>query len=145
MTSQRGFSMIEVLITILIMGFGLLGFAMLQTMSLRYSQNANQRTVATNLATDLLDQMRATRMGASQYVGDYTGGTAGRCTTRQLGALTTTVNVQRWQCQMRDALGTNARAEVRMNGNVVRVDIRWDDPRIPGGSSETRFVTETRL
>lgn len=145
MSHQRGFSMIEVLITILIMGFGLLGFAMLQTMSLRYSQNANQRTIATNLATDLLDQMRATRMGASQYVRTYTAGTPARCTTRALGAVTTDVNMDRWQCQMRDALGPNARADVTMNGNVVRVVLQWDDPRIPGGSSQTRFQTETRL
>lgn len=54
-----GFSMIEVLITIIVLAFGLLGFALLQTMNVRFVQSANYRTQATNLAYDLIDQMRA--------------------------------------------------------------------------------------
>ncbi|WP_362062601.1 type IV pilus modification protein PilV, partial [Streptomyces sp. NPDC048255] len=56
---QRGFSMIEVLIAVLVIGLGLLGLAMLQTLNVRYAQSANYRTRATNLAYDLLDQIRA--------------------------------------------------------------------------------------
>ena len=57
-----GFSMIEVLIALLVLAFGLLGFALLQTLNLRYTQSANTRTQATNLAYDLLDQMRSNRL-----------------------------------------------------------------------------------
>ena len=66
--AQGGFSLIEIMIAILVLAIGLLGFAMLQTMNLRFTQSANYRTQATNLAYDLLDQMRANRHDADDYV-----------------------------------------------------------------------------
>ena len=45
-----GFTLIEVMIAILVLGVGLLGFALLQTMSVRFTKSAQQRTVATTLA-----------------------------------------------------------------------------------------------
>lgn len=49
--------MIEVLIAIVVMSIGLLGFALLQTMNVRFVQSANFRTQATNLSYELLDQI----------------------------------------------------------------------------------------
>ena len=62
-----GFSLIEVLIALVILALGLLGFALLQTLNLRYTQSANYRTQATNLAYDLLDQMRSNHYAAAWY------------------------------------------------------------------------------
>lgn len=45
-----GFTLLEVLIAIIVLAFGLLGFALLQTMNVRFVQSANYRTQATNLA-----------------------------------------------------------------------------------------------
>jgi type IV pilus assembly protein PilV len=56
-----GFSLIEVMIAMLVLAFGLLGFALLQTMNVRFVQSANYRTQATNLANDLIELMRAQR------------------------------------------------------------------------------------
>jgi len=55
----RGFTLIEVLVAMLITSFGLLGIAGLVVTSLRYNQTAWQRSVATQLATDMMDRMRA--------------------------------------------------------------------------------------
>src|SRR5690606_1313288 len=63
-----GFSLIEVLIAILILAVGLLGFALMQTTTLRYTQSSDYRTRATNLAYELLDQMRVNRLSAADYV-----------------------------------------------------------------------------
>lgn len=54
-----GFTLIEVLVAMLIMSFGLLGVASLVVTSLRYHQTAGQRAVATQLAVDMADRMRA--------------------------------------------------------------------------------------
>ena len=43
-SSVGGFSLLEVLIALVVLGFGLLGYALLQTMNLRFTQSANQRT-----------------------------------------------------------------------------------------------------
>lgn len=60
-SSQGGFSLIEVMVAVLILAFGLLGFALLQTTNVRFVQSANYRTQATNLANDLIELMRAQR------------------------------------------------------------------------------------
>jgi type IV pilus assembly protein PilV len=56
---QRGFTLLEVLIALLILSIGLLGLAALQTTSLRSNQMASMRTTATQLAYDISDRMRA--------------------------------------------------------------------------------------
>ena len=68
---MSGFSLVEVMVAVLVLGLGLLGFALLQTMSVRFTQSANHRTQATNLAYDMLDQIRVNRLAVGQYVGGY--------------------------------------------------------------------------
>ena len=55
--------MIEVLITIVITAFGLLGLAGLQAFSLKNSQSSSQRLVASALATDITDRLRTNYQG----------------------------------------------------------------------------------
>ena len=57
--SNRGFTLIEILITVLILGIGLLGLAGLQTKGLQYDQVAFMRSQAALLADDIVDRMRA--------------------------------------------------------------------------------------
>jgi type IV pilus assembly protein PilV len=56
---EQAFTLVEVLVAILITSFGLLGIAGLVANSLRYNQTAWQRSVATELALDMMDRMRA--------------------------------------------------------------------------------------
>jgi type IV pilus modification protein PilV len=62
---QRGVTMLEVLIAILIISVGLLGTAGLQAVGLRASIAANERTAATLLAYDAADRMRANMAGVA--------------------------------------------------------------------------------
>ena len=66
---QRGFSMIEVLVTLLIISLALLGTAGLQAYSMRLSQGGQFRTQAVFLTADLAERMEANRRGA--VAGDY--------------------------------------------------------------------------
>jgi len=59
--AQRGFSLIEVLVAMLVLAIGLLGLAALQTQGVRFNHDAYVRTSATNLAADILDAMRIAR------------------------------------------------------------------------------------
>ena len=153
---SAGFSMIEVLVALLVLAFGLLGFALLQTMNLRFTQSANHRTQATNLAYDLLDQMRSNRFQASEYAGsegadfdpgDVTPAQANGC-SRPVGTnANVSANIQRWQCQVASALGPTASARVAYaNNGDVTVDIRWGDHRWQDPPpSDTSFIVRTRL
>lgn len=59
----NGFTLIEVLITILIMAVGLMGLSAMQLTSLKVNQGAYYRSQASVLASDILDRMRANRAG----------------------------------------------------------------------------------
>lgn len=54
-----GFTLLEVLISIVIFSVGLLGLASLQGMGLKLTHDSMNRTVATLLANDMMDRMRA--------------------------------------------------------------------------------------
>jgi type IV pilus modification protein PilV len=55
----RGFSMIEVLISVVILGFGLLALAALQTTIIRSSSETKAQTVALQLAKDKIEDLRS--------------------------------------------------------------------------------------
>ena len=62
---QRGFTLIEVLVSGLILAIGLVGVAGLQAFSLKNNQSAFMRSQATALAYDLADRMRSNVAGAN--------------------------------------------------------------------------------
>jgi type IV pilus assembly protein PilV len=145
--------MIEVLIALIVLAIGLLGFALLQTMNMRFTQSANYRTQATNLAYDLLDQMRTNRQqawwysgstGASFNPGEASGDNCSRPTGENISIA---ANVERWQCQVVRALGDSASAGVTYADGDVTVTIAWGDQRWdqadPNG--QTTFAVSTRL
>jgi type IV pilus assembly protein PilV len=57
--SCRGFTMIEVMVSLIILTIGLLGLAALQGTGYRFNATAYQRTQATIAAYDIIDRMRA--------------------------------------------------------------------------------------
>lgn len=56
---QRGFNLVEVLITLIVLAVGLLGLATLQNLGLRLGHQSYERTQATILIYDIIDRMRA--------------------------------------------------------------------------------------
>lgn len=58
----KGFTLIEVLVTLVITSIGILGVSILQLESLKASQDAITRTKAVNLASDMADRIRSNRM-----------------------------------------------------------------------------------
>jgi type IV pilus assembly protein PilV len=69
---QRGLSLIEVLISLVIFGFGLLAAAGLQLASLKSSQFSAQAVVGTNFARDLGEMMQV----VPNYAASTTSGTS---------------------------------------------------------------------
>lgn len=64
---QRGFSMIEVLVAMLVLAVGLLGIAAMQTLSLRHIDNSEARTQVNLLAYELGELIRSDADAASSY------------------------------------------------------------------------------
>lgn len=70
---DRGFTMLEVLVSLLIISIGMLGLASLQALSLKNGQSAYYRSVATQLANDMSDRMRGNITGVYGNAYNRTG------------------------------------------------------------------------
>ena len=72
---QRGFTLIEVMVTIIILAFGLLGLAGMQARIHLLDRESYQRGQAVILMNDMLERIRANRAYAASYVQTGTVGT----------------------------------------------------------------------
>lgn len=136
-----GFSMVEVLVTIVIIAIGLLGLASLQLNSLRNNTTAYERTQATMLAYSIIDRMRTNRDSANAglyntALGTAPGGgadcTTGTCTS----SIMATSDVYEWKCSLGkwDCNGftsklPNGDGAIAIAGGVVTVTIQWEEKR----------------
>ena len=68
MKRARGFTLIEVLVTVFVMGVGLLALAGLQIIAKKASFDAAQRTLAAQATQDILTRMRANASAVDRYV-----------------------------------------------------------------------------
>ena len=71
--SQRGFSLIEVMVALLVLAIGLLGLAGLQTLGLKFNTQSYQRTQAVLNAYDIVDRIRANSSGIAAAIYDNIG------------------------------------------------------------------------
>ncbi len=136
--AQRGVTLLEVLISIIVLAVGLLGYAGLQTVSLKNNTSAFQRSQATMLTYDIIDRMRAVAHDPDlSIVGGY---------NVTMGALSSKPDVVDWQNNVSNALpGGQASISVPMGAPpyIATVTIQWDDSR--DGSGLTTFTTQTAL
>jgi type IV pilus assembly protein PilV len=71
MRRERGFTLIEVLIAVVVLGFGLLSLARVITRASSSELEAIQREQAMTIAQDFVDRVNLNRKNAAAYVGDY--------------------------------------------------------------------------
>ena len=78
---NRGFTLLEVLIAVLVFSLGLLGLASLMVMSVKTNHSAYLRTQASFLAQSMADRMRANSQAiwATTYNGAYPAGGINPC------------------------------------------------------------------
>jgi type IV pilus assembly protein PilV len=73
---QRGFTVVEVLVSLIVLSVGLLGIAKLMLFASRSNDSAYLRSQATELAYEILDSMRANRAAAIAHSYDTALGAA---------------------------------------------------------------------
>lgn len=64
---HRGMTLIEVLVALLVLGIGVMGYAALQLNAVRMSEDTYSRSQAMAIAQDLIERMRANQSASSFY------------------------------------------------------------------------------
>lgn len=144
---QAGFTLIEVLVSTLVLTVGLLGIAAMQMVSFQTNQSAYMRSQATFLAQDILDRIRANRDGYRNTTAydliDTTNtaaidaspgckdGTAG-CSPVQMAREDVREWVQHFENidevdDFRPVLLNGSGRVVRGTGNTFTVTVSWDE------------------
>jgi len=141
---QRGMTLIEILVTVLVLAVGLLGMASLTVGSLKNNQGAFLRTQATILAYDMADRMRAN--SAEAIAGSYDGlktktASAASCgKSGCTGSERVAADLYAWKQQVEGVNGSMAmlpggEGEISGGGgatnagNVFTITITWKEDR----------------
>lgn len=148
MKAQRGFTLIEVLVTVIILAIGLLGLAGLQLSGMRYTHSAYQRSQATILGNDIVDRMRVNRVSAENGAYDIAIGAApSEVSCRGAGtdcspADLAIADLFEWKQALAAVLPAGDGA-VQRDGGSLTVTIQWDDTR--GEEDAKTLIVETIL
>ncbi|KAB2924388.1 MAG: type IV pilus modification protein PilV [Dechloromonas sp.] len=137
--NQRGVSLIEVLVSVLVLSFGLLGLAALQTNALRNNQSSFQRTVAVMLTYYITDAIRIDRTNIASYSMGKT------CTVPSSGSGLAPSNQKKWLEAIQSNMGDTACGQITCNTNDCTVTIFWNDERAIGGRTEQQLEMRTRI
>jgi type IV pilus assembly protein PilV len=151
--SQGGFTLLEILVSIVVLSIGLLGLAALQVVSLNNNQTAYYRAIATQQAYDMADRIRANRTGVT--AGNYnalttTIPTAPDCMTNVCSAANMAIaDHAQWNTNNQRLLPAGL-GRVDGAGGAFVITVLWtekgnvfNDPNCPTGTpANTRcFVT----
>jgi type IV pilus assembly protein PilV len=125
---QQGFTLVEVMVALVVLSIGLLGVAKLVTGAVRANDSGYMRGQATQLAYEMLDEIRANKSGAASYggAGAYTDCIAASCTPAKLAGLDTYNWQQRVAATLPGGVGVIATA-AGADGVIATVKVEWDD------------------
>ena len=158
---NSGFSMIELLISVVIMSVGVLGMAGLQMISMQQNRSALLQGEATQLVNDILDRIRANP--GTSYDGvaltdtpSVTGSCiANTCTESEMKDF----DIAQWQCTISstDSGGTaytvcdnfgitgslpGGAGAITLTGDIYEVTVQWvDAQKVSDSAGTTRSVS----
>jgi type IV pilus assembly protein PilV len=132
LTRQGGATLIEILVSVVIISIGLLGLAAMQNASLRISYESYLRSQANFLAYDLIDRIRANpdapvyemTVDATVFETDCFASNSSGCTQSELREF----DLYHWREQARELL-PDAQVEVTYDDSqqLYSLRIKWQD------------------
>jgi len=158
--ASAGFTLLEVLVALIILSIGVLGVAKLTLTATRANDSAFVRTQATELAYEILDQMRAnktTALAGSYNIAFGTTPPNPNCQSAACAAATDVANYDLYQwkqlLKVLPAGDGQVVTAVTATGVTATVSVQWNDAvasatfnqSAPGAAAMTQIVLETVL
>lgn len=131
---SRGFTLVEVLVTVVIFSVGLLGLAGLQATGIKLNHSSLIRSQATLLAYDVVDCMRANKANIASY--SRPDKNAAKYSTPSTIAES---DINNWLDNLSNGL-PSGKGSITLNGNRATVIVEWDEARTPGVPVNTMTV-----
>lgn len=151
-TKNKGFSLIEVLVSVIVLSTGLLGVASLQLVGIKNNHNAELRTQAKQLAYDIADRMRSNSIEANSTSSYYTdiSETASSATDCEVNTCSPAniaqYDLNAWKSAMRLKLPSG---DGKINGLTLagkrqfNITVQWDDSH--GAETVEVFTLRTEI
>ena len=133
-TAQRGFSLLEALIAVLVLSIGLLGVAALQANALRNNQSSLERSMAVAQSYSILEAMRANVVAARN--GGYN---MAMTSTPPSGGSLIANDQRRWILDLQANVGASAAGSIACAAatpGLCTITVRWDDSRATSGNAD---------
>jgi type IV pilus assembly protein PilV len=147
---SAGFSLIEAMVSLIVISVGMIGIAAMYGQGLGASRTALSRSVAVNLAMTMADNIGANRLGQAAYAGapannscDAAAGGGVDCTPAQMAAH----DLWRWQQDVVAQLGATAVGAVAYAAGppgtppTYTITVTWDEPGV-GQVTETMITQD---
>lgn len=127
-TGQRGFTLLEVLLTVVIMAFGLLSITRLQTVGLRLSNSAYLLTQASFLGKNMAERMRANMSGVKARAYDNIAGheQAPGCATACNATQIAWRDAAHWNQRITNSLPAG-QGMVSRDGDAFLIEVTWNE------------------
>ncbi|MEN4902387.1 type IV pilus modification protein PilV [Luteimonas sp. TWI1437] len=151
---QRGVSLIEVLVAVVVLGIGLLGTAALQAVAMRAGQSSLESSMAVVQTNSIIEAMRANVSQASSY------NMAMRCDVPTEAGTLAQRDLRDWMIALKTTVGAGAAsatggtaaaalddttcASISGCPEACSVVVQWDDSRARG-NAQRQVKTVTRL
>lgn len=127
-TAQKGVSLIEVLVAVIVFSIGLLGLAGLQMNALKFNESAAVRGHAVFLAEEMADRIRSrpASVDLASYAIDFCGDSCAPALADHV----------QWMQNLGAQLPAG-NGSVEVVDNLVTITVRWSEGRLQGSEAQT--------